>query len=127
MAFKTLANPTVEINDVAIAIKPNSLKLKSGKGDINIRPQSAGGNSIQIVKTDNAETKKGMVTFSLFNTKQNIDAVKSWQDSEDGNTIQLSEGDFIQSFRQMFVMTDPEISLGADGELEIVFEGLPST
>ena len=127
MAFKTLANPTVEINDVTISIKPNSLKFKSGKGDINIRAQSSGGNKIQIVKTDNAETKKGMVTVSLFNTKENIDSVKSWQDNEDGNTIRLSESGFIQSFRQMFVMTDPEISLGADGELEIVFEGLPST
>ena len=124
---RTLSNPTIELNDAVIAIKPNSLSYKSGKGDIGIRAQSAGGNSISIVKTENAETKKGMVKFVLLTTKGNIDDVKNWQDTEDGNTIRFSDGDFNLAFRNMFIISDPEVMTGADGEVELEFEGLPAS
>jgi hypothetical protein len=123
---KTLANPTIEINDAVIGIVPNSASYKTGKGDINIRAQSAGGNSIDVIKTENAETKISMVKFKLYNTSTNVGLVRTWQDSVDGNTIAMSDGDFIESFREMFVITDPEVMLGADGELEVEFNGRPS-
>lgn len=128
MAERTLANPSVEVNDIVIGIKPNSLKFKTGKGDVNVRPQSAGGDSIEIVRTENAETKKSMVGFVLYNTKPNVDNVRAWQsnNSADGNTVKLSDGDFVESFRNMFLITDPEITLGADGEMEVMFEGSPA-
>lgn len=126
MAFKTLANPTVEVNDVVIAIKPNSLSYKSGKGDKNVRSQSAGGNSIEVVVTENAETKKSMVKFTLFNTKENVDYLEEWQDILGEVTIQFSDGDFTKQFRKMSVTTDPEVALSADGEFEIEFEGQPT-
>lgn len=123
---KTLANPAVEVNDAVIGIVPNSCSYKTGKGDINIRAQSAGGNSIDVVKTENAETKISMVKFKLYNTKSNVGLVRGWQDAISGNTINLSDGDFIEAFREMFVITDPEVMLGADGELEVEFNGRPS-
>lgn len=123
---RTLANPTIEVNDAAIGIIPNSCSFKTGKGDINVRAQSAGGNSVDIVRTENAETKISMVKFKLYNTKSNVALVRSWQDSANGNTINLSDGDFIEAFREMFVITDPEVMLGADGELEVEFNGRPS-
>jgi len=123
---RTLANPTIEVNDAVIGIVPNSASFKTGKGDINIRAQSAGGNSIDIIRTDNAETKISMVKFKLYNTKTNIALVRNWQDSVTGNTINLSDGNFVVAFREMFVITDPEYSLGADGELEVEFNGRPS-
>lgn len=123
---KTLSNPSIEVNDAAIAIVPNSLTYRTGKGNITIRSQSAGGNSISIVKTENAETKVSMVKFKLFNTKSNVALLRDWQDTIDGVTIRFSDGDFFESFRTMFVVTDPDIALGADGELEIEFNGQPS-
>lgn len=123
---RTLANPTIEVNDAAIAIVPNSCSYKKGKGDTKVRAQSAGGNSIDIVRTEDAETKISMVKFKLYNTRSNVALFTEWQDSVDGNTINLSDGNFIESFREMFVTTDPEVSLGADGELEVEFMGRPS-
>jgi hypothetical protein len=125
MAERTLSNPAVEIGNVSVGIVPNSLSYKTGAGDIVLRPQSAGGNSIEVIKTENAETKKSMVKFSLFNTKTNIDFVRLWQDSVDGESIQLSDGAYNESFRNMFVMIDPEVNLGAEGNIEVVFEGSP--
>lgn len=121
----TLSNPTAEVNNDAIGIVPNSLTYKKGKGDKNVRPQSAGGNSVSMVITENAETKKGMVKFSLYNTKNNQDLLDAWQDNN-ANTIRLSQDDFVVSFRGMVVITDPDVQTGADGNLEVVFEGQPA-
>jgi hypothetical protein len=123
---RTLANPTVEVNNGVIGIIPNSLSYKRGKGDVSVRPQSAGGNSIEIIRTENAETKKSMVKFSLYNTKANRDLITAWQDLVDGAAIRLSDGDFIESFRSMFIINDPEMNLGADGNVEVTFEGQPA-
>jgi hypothetical protein len=115
----------VEVGNDAIGIVPNSLSYKKGKGDKNVRSQSAGGDSIAIVITENAETKKGMVKFSLYNTAENQALLDSWQDSDE-TTIRLSQGSFTLSFRSMVVTSDPEVSTGADGSLEVVFEGQPA-
>lgn len=126
MTERTLSNPTIEVNSGIIGIIPNSCSYKRGKGDISLRPQSSGGDSIEIVKTEDATTKKSMIKFSLYNTKTSRDLFAGWQESIDGNTIRLSDGNFVESFRQMFVITDPEVALGADGNVEIAFEGAPA-
>jgi len=125
-AEKTLANPTVQVNDVTIGIVPNSVSYKSGKGDRNVRAESAGGDSVDVVVTENAETKVSMVKFKLYNTKSNDEKLRGWQTNADGNTIQLSDGDFVRSFASMYVTSDPEIAVGADGEIEIEFMGKAS-
>lgn len=122
---RTLSNPSVEINDQVISIIPNSLSYKKGQGDKAVKSQSAGGNAIEVVMTENAETKISMTKFKLYNTKSNFDLVNSWLDNIVGSTIRLSEGDLIESFRNMIVTTEPERAIGADGELEIEFMGQP--
>lgn len=122
----TLSNPSIMVNNTVIGIIPNSLSAKSGKGNITLRPQSSGGNGIQVIKTVDAETKKGMVKFSVYNTKTNADLIQEWQDAVDGVTIRLSEDDFVLSFQRMFVMEDPELNFGADGNFEVTFEGQPA-
>ena len=122
---KTLSNPTVEVNDDTISILPNSLSYKEGQGDRNVRAESAGGNSIVPIVTVNAETKLSMCKFKLSNTAQHLNQVKEWIAAEDGVTISLSEGDIQVAFREMVVITEPERAIGADGELEIDFQGPP--
>lgn len=126
MALKTLSNPQIEVNDQTIAIVPNSLSYKKGKGDKDVKAQSAGGQSIEVVVTENAETFISMVKFKLYNTAVNFNLVDQWIDNvPDGNTIRLSEGEITESFRSMIVTTEPERIVGADGELEIEFKGQP--
>ncbi|MCK5019194.1 MAG: hypothetical protein KAS32_19195 [Candidatus Peribacteraceae bacterium] len=122
---RTLSNPAVEVNDQTISIIPNSLSFKKGQGDKGVKAQSAGGDAIEVVVTENAETKISMVKFKLFNTKVNFDLVNAWVGNISGNTIRLSEGELIESFRSMIVTTEPERAVGADGELEIEFMGQP--
>lgn len=125
VAVRTLSNPSVQVNDETISIVPNSLSYKKGQGDKSVKAQSAGGNAIEVVMTENAETKISMTKFKLYNTKANFDLVNSWVTNISGSTIRLSEGDLIESFRNMIVTTEPERMIGADGELEIEFMGQP--
>ncbi len=122
----TLSNPTVEVNNTAISIVPNSLSYKDGKGNTNLRSQSAGGDSVEVIKTVDAETKKSMVKFSVITETANIRLKEEWQGALNGVTIRLSEGTFLKSFRRMHVMEDPEVTTGADGATEINFEGQPA-
>tara|TARA_R110000851_G_scaffold134568_1_gene269871 strand:- start:779 stop:1168 length:390 start_codon:yes stop_codon:yes gene_type:complete len=122
-----LSNPTVEINDETIAIVPNSLTYKRGAGDVTVRTQSAGGDSVESVITEDAETKISNVKFSLLLTDKNLDFVRTWQGSrfDGGNTIKLSQRGSTQplSFANMQVVSDPEYSVGADGSVEVEFMG----
>ena len=122
---RTLSNPSVEVNDQVIGIIPNSLSYKKGQGDKSVKAQSAGGNAIEVVVSENAETKISMAKFKLYNTKENFDLLNSWLDNVSGSTIRLSEGALIESFRNMIVTTEPERAIGADGELEVEFMGQP--
>lgn len=125
MTILTLNNPTVEVNDNPIAIVPNSLSYKKGRGEKSVKAQSAGGNAIETVVTQNAETKVSMVKFKLYPTKENFDLADVWIDNINGNTIRLSEGELTESFRGMVTTNEPERMVGADGELEIEFQGQP--
>jgi len=125
MTLRSLSNPTVEVNDQPIAIIPNSLSFKPGQGDKTVKTQSAGGGAIEVVISEDATTKKSMVKFKLTNTKENFDLAKIITSNISGNTIRLSEGEMVESFRGMVVTTEPERMIGADGELEIEFEGQP--
>jgi hypothetical protein len=123
---RSLANPNVQVDNNTISIVPNTLKIKLGKGDKKLTPQSAGGSSISMVISEDATTKKSSVSFSLTPTKENIDKVVAWVDAAEGVTISIAEGSFSKQFRQMFIVSDPEFNLGADQNVEVKFEGLPS-
>lgn len=125
MSQRSLSNPTLEVNDDTIAIIPNSLVFILGKGKKTVKTQSTGGDGIEVVISEDAETKKSMVKYKLTNTKKNLQFVKDWQNLF-SNTIAISERDFSESFRDMVVTNDPERAIGADGELEIEWEGAPS-
>lgn len=122
---RTLSNPTIEVNDEIIAIVPNSLSFKEGIGDKNVRSQSAGGNSVDPVITENAETKIGMCKFKLYNTAVSLALATDWT-NRFGSSIRIYEQDFNISFRDMVVTTEPERLIGADGDLEIEWMGRPS-
>jgi hypothetical protein len=133
----SLSNPVVEINDDLIKIKPNSLSFKKGKGEKNMRTQSAGGDSVETVRTVNAETKKSMVKFTLLTTQEAVEKFDLWDENDDRNLIRLENDDrnlirlseaktsFNIVFRRMSIISDNEITVGAEGEFEVEFEGPP--
>ena len=124
-----ISAPLLEWNNESFFIVPNSLKYKSGKGERNVRAQSGGGSSVQMVVTENTETKKSMVNFELANTKFNIDKVSEFVDLFDANSIEFSDpkSGFAISLDNMTVINDPEIALSQDGNITVEMEGAPAS
>ena len=122
---QAIATPTAQVNNETISIIPNSLKYKSGRGERSVRTQSSGGSAVDVIMTENAETKKSMVTFEMLNTAKNISSVEDWQDALNGNAITISDNNqnFTKAFANMTVINDPEVTLSQDGNLTIEFEG----
>jgi len=126
MSYKTMANPTVEVNNDVIAIVPGSLSFNSGYGENKVKVASAGGNSKELYISQDVETQLGVVTFKLISAKHNIDKIDEWvklTSELNGNTINLSNADFTRAFTEMAVVNNPEVGSGTDAEVEIKFEG----
>lgn len=120
-----LSDPSVEINSVPVEILPGTLSIKPGRGDKTVRTQTAGGGAVSVVVTDNVETQKGMVKFSISNTAAHQELVRNWHSSE-GNTIRAFQDTSIYNFRAMHIITEPEWAYGADAAVEVSFEGPPA-
>lgn len=121
--MRGISNPTIKRNGETISIVPNSLSYKLGTGDKVIRAVSAGNNSIVPVVTDNAETKLGMIKFSVPNTSEGARLARQVADAGEGNEFQIIDEALQVSFSGMSLMTEPERPLSQDGVFELDFMG----
>ncbi len=121
-----LSNPTVVVNNLATPIVPNSFTFTEGLGEQTIRTQSSGGGSVEPVFSENVETNKSMVKFSVFNTAENIDLVKTWKQNKNANAISVTGEGLTRSFSGMALISNYEVNLGSDTTIDIEFEGQPA-
>ena len=123
--MKGLFAPAVVVNNVAVAIKPNSFKYTRGVGTRNVRVTSTGGGGTKNVVTEDIESKKGMCSFVLVTTGKSKELVDQWQDNFDANTIEAVEGDVSLTFLEAVIVDDPERATGTDGEIAVSFTSRP--
>lgn len=125
---KALSNATIIIDDDVISIIPDTLKYNIGRGEKKVRSLSSGGNSIDLVISEDATTKLGKVMFSMPSTTETEDLVDAWDAkyaSGEGCTIQISDAANTKSFRRMFLVNNPETDASSEGVIEIEFTGQP--
>lgn len=124
--MSNLATPTIAVNDDVVEIKPNSWSFKPGRGDYSVRTQQAGGVAT-VVANKNAETQMSVAKFVMLTTATSWDLVQSWLDAREngGVTIDAFDGSINLAFRNMILVTEPEISTGSEGEIELEFQGPP--
>ena len=119
--FTQISDPEIVVNDITIYVVPNSVSYKSGKGESNVKVQSAGNGVTSVVVSQNVETQKGYVKFSVQSTPDAIKLKENWQSNIGGNLIEL--GSVNQSMSNSTMTNDPEINLTDDGVVEMEFEG----
>ena len=91
-----LANPQVTVNNVAFAIKPNSLVFTEGFGEQIVRAASAGGSLAVQVLADNIEDNFSEVKFALDPTFE----PDRGEESERLSTIQVID-DNVDIYREL--------------------------
>ena len=129
-----IANPAVIINNIAIAIKPNSLGFTEGFGEQIQRAASAGGKSVVQVFADNIEDNFSEVKFSLDPTIPNIESARVWKSQPGLNGIlvtgTVTDGSTSQNFRRVFnkasIMNNYEVNLGADTSIDLEWKSDPA-
>jgi len=124
--FSQISDPSVLVNNVSVAVMPNSVSFDEGFGEQEVRVQSAGGGQLQQVFSNNVETNLGMVKFSLAATVANIALARSWKANQNLNvvtlTATLAEGMLTRTFTNAAVCNNYEIPLSSDGVIELEFK-----
>lgn len=122
-----ISDPSVLINNVAVAIVPNSCVYDEGLGEQEVLVQSAGGGQLQQVFANDVSTNLGMVKFSLQATKQNIDLARSWKANQNRNVVTITaantDGTLTRSFTNAAICNAYEVPLSSDGVIELEFKG----
>lgn len=126
MALVGLSVNTILVNDIPVAVVPNSIEYDPGFGEINVRSASVGGQASQSVHTENAENKIGRVKFEMFVTEDARANVRLWKQLIAANRISG-----VQSGGSPFVLNgasmtnNPTFNPTADGTVEVEFKGDP--
>ena len=125
-----LSNPIVMVNNVQVAVMPNSVKFTEGLGEQSIRAASTGGNQTEQVFSENIESNFSTITFEMPSTIDNIANARAWKIAKNANVVQIMgttpEGDFTRTFTQAALLTDVEISLGSDTNIPLEFKSNPA-
>ena len=124
--MNALSVPGVSVNNIPIGIIPNSLKIKLGKGETNVRSASTGNSGVEIINTENAEDKVAMISFDMFVTDETISNVHNWKSVIGGNVVQAQQlGQAPLTMSQASMTNDPDLEASSDGKATIEFKGAP--
>lgn len=128
MASIAIATPSIIVNNLPTYFKPNTLKYTEGLGEQNMRTQSAGGGIVDVIYSDNAESKMSMVSFEIMNTAENIELLRGWKVGLNQNAISIVDNSsgFTRNFANMAVTNNYEVNLGADTSISVEFRGDPA-
>lgn len=118
------STPILVINNQAVFIVPGSLEFTEGQGEQQVRTQSGGGGTVQLVYSDNAETKISDVKFKIFSTVANIGLARSWKLNGSNNVISATHPteDISRTFPNASLVNQYTIQANPEGVLELEFK-----
>ncbi len=119
----------VLVNNKAVAIVQNSLKITGGYGETTVRTAVLGKSTAQVLSV-NLETAMSKVIFDIITTDADNDTdprqlIKIWKLNGNANTLTVvPDGDGQnQYFGQMALTNDPEVAESPDGVISLTFMG----
>lgn len=131
MSKTQISDASVIVNNVGVNIVPNSLSFTEGYGEQAVLVQSAGGGVLEQVYSNDVETNLAMVKFSLRSTVANIALAREWKTNANKNVIAVTatvlEGSLTRTFNNAALTGDYEVSLSADGVIEVEFKADKAT
>ena len=128
------ANPQVVVNNIALAIKPNSLSFTEGFGEQIVRAASAGGAQVEQILADNIEDNFSEVKFALDPTESNIANARIWKAQPGQNVVSVTatatEGSvtttFSRTFQKATITNNYDVPLGADTQIDLEWKSSPA-
>ena len=125
-----LSNPTVLVNNVQVAIKPNSVKYTEGLGEQKIRAASTGSGQVEQIYSEDIESNFSSVSFDMPATVDNVVNQRAWKTNKNQNIVQIlgstPEGSITKTFTNAALLNDVEVMLGSDTDITIEFKSNPA-
>tara|TARA_R110000824_G_scaffold95990_11_gene230346 strand:+ start:5674 stop:6081 length:408 start_codon:yes stop_codon:yes gene_type:complete len=122
---RVLSDPGVYVGGRLVAIIPNSVTERE-PGEVSVRAVSAGGGAVQHVSGLNVEEMRGMVSFSIPTTGENVELAEGWRAASNAGTsttVQVITQTRQSDYEDMWLTEAPEISYEPEGAIELTFEG----
>ena len=128
MTTQVWSTPTVVVNNQVVSIIPGSFEFTEGLGEQSVRSQSAGGGIVEMVISDNAETKISDVKFKMFATTYNIQIIKSWKKNLSSNVITATHPTqpITRTFQSATMINQYVVQAKPDGEIDLEFKTSPA-
>lgn len=125
--FNQIAAPQLMLNNVNIAIIPNTFKYTEGLGEQTMKTASAGGGAVVQVTADDASKKKSKAEFQFYADASLIELALSVKQNLNRNVLSGtdSQSSWSRTFQQAMLVNDYEIETGPDGKMTLQFESLP--
>lgn len=123
---RKLVDPSIVINNIVVAYIPNSLEFKEGFGEQKVRVQTGGGGAKQLVLADDVSKKIGSCKFKIEPTAENINLMRTLKANMDGHVITISDQDMTRTITGAVLITDYDVKLGTDQEIDLEFHGNPA-
>lgn len=125
-----ISKPTLLINNETIAIVPNSATFDEGEGETTVRAMSAGGGSIELVISTDAEGMVGGFKVELPNTAKYINLARGWKKNPGKNVIQMLGNNkqgkpLSRTITEASITNNYEVELSSDGKLSLEWVGMP--
>lgn len=120
-----LSTPKVLVDQRVVKVVPNSVKMMI-PGEAKPRAMSAGGGSIEIVVGVDAATLMSKVSFSVAATAENVELLRGWKAKAlnyEPCTVQIVHRGNQYAYEQMYMTNAPDVSMEAEGSIDVEFNG----
>ena len=122
-----ISNPQVVVNNLSLAIKPNSLTFTEGFGETIVRAASAGGGSVVQIRADDITDHFSELKFALDPTQENIANARLWKSVPGENVVSvtatITDGGtsvvFSRTFQKASITNNYEVPLGSDTQIDL--------
>lgn len=119
-------NPTIIVNNEPVLCLPNTCTYTEGFGESQKRVVAA-GKTRKTVYSENLETAKSKVKFTMANTDESLKLARAWKANQDSNLIEITDNDtgFTRTFPKAALTADTENDLSFDGNVALEWETDP--
>ncbi len=126
-----LSDMTVEVNNEAVAIIPNTLVYTDGFGEQKVRAMSTGGGGVELVYSNDVESNIAKCNFEIASTPDNAALARQFKVNLNTNGIRIygstPDGKTLtRTFTQAALVNDPEIAIGSETTIPLEFMANPA-
>lgn len=121
-----ISNPVLTINDEPVSYVPEGIDIDNlGLGERTVSVATTGQGNNSLVVGDDLTTRKSNIKIDLYNTSESLTLTRKLKNNRENNVIAMSDPENNLVFRECTMINSPGLQATSEGNIEMIFEGLP--